>query len=194
MHTIYRQILITDSGSNQFERVLAIAGQSEPLTGPTVRFSPGHEPWTEPRSGSAGFTFKPRFRPERYHSYPRSVQCVVRVSLPCLPVSSCTTPIYLARSALCSVSPPPAPDCHPMAVDMGQHRIQGLFGISCFDQILTRYIPVPKNHFYMTSSIIQFMIVVHGSSMPVEFKAYSICSNPTERHPATQAMDPQRKQ
>jgi len=144
-----------------------------------VRFSPGHEPWTEPR-----------FQTERCHSYPRSVQCVVRVSLPCLPVSSCTTPIYLARSALCSVSPPPAPDYRPMAVGMGQHKIQGLFGISCFDYILTRYIPVPKIHFYMTSSI---MIVVHGSSMPVEFKAYNICSNPTERHPATQAMDPQRK-
>jgi hypothetical protein len=49
------------SGSNQFEPVLKIAGHSGPLTGPMVRFFPRHEPWTEPRSGSAAFRFEPWF-------------------------------------------------------------------------------------------------------------------------------------
>ena len=55
------------SGSNRFEPVLKITGHSEPLTGPSVRFFPGREPWTEPRSGSARFRFEPRFWTERYH-------------------------------------------------------------------------------------------------------------------------------
>src|ERR1700685_51475 len=58
------------SGSNPFERVLKIIGHSEPLTGPSVQFFPGHELWTEPRSGSAAFRFEPRFRTKRNHPYP----------------------------------------------------------------------------------------------------------------------------
>ena len=49
------------SGSDPFRTGSQNPVGSGPRTGPLVRFFPSPEPWTEPRSGSAGFRFEPRF-------------------------------------------------------------------------------------------------------------------------------------
>jgi hypothetical protein len=49
------------SGSDPFRTGSQNLFDSGPRTGPSVRFIPCPEPWTEPRSGSAGFRFEPRF-------------------------------------------------------------------------------------------------------------------------------------
>jgi hypothetical protein len=67
LHTIYSFVQV-QTGLNWFSKSLA-SGHSEPLTGPSVQFFSGHEPWTAPRSGFAGFRFEPRFWTERYHPY-----------------------------------------------------------------------------------------------------------------------------